>query len=314
MRDKTNRARGRASTVPVARRSLGQGDSHGCSQSVVVRLNKEPARLSCAIIYYLLASAICMSQQKLVFAPRGIVDLGPVKNAGSGARYLAINGVHHISKCKSHSNGAWVCFNEFFAARVSVKLGLPVPPFRVVPFRGDLASTETWFCSRRIEPGDNPDAVSFGRLRNRDSLGSIAAFDLWLCNTDRKKLNLFVERFPDGTEKLFIIDHGHILLTSGNLAQLRSPEFRDGKRIFSACPELTGAIRNVNELASGLATIHSLTDQEIGEYIEDSPSEWIPDGGVLKDLKEYLLERRDGLQSILEADLGLFPNLTRGVA
>lgn len=253
-----------------------------------------------------------MQQRKLVFAPIGTVDLGPVPGSGSGARYLSLNGVQHISKCKSHSNGIWVCFNEFFAARAASRLGLPVPPFQLVAFRGDLASTETWFCSKRVEPGSNPDAVSFSQLRNSDVLGGIVVFDLWLCNTDRKNANLCVEKFSDNTEKLFLVDHGHTLLTSGSVVALRSAEFGDGRRVLALCPDLVSSVKNVNEFGRGLQALQSITDQEIGQWIEDSPAEWIPDNAVLGGLKDFLLERRDNMKPILEGSLGLFPNLRRG--
>lgn len=251
-----------------------------------------------------------MSQQKLVFAPTGIVDLGPVP--GHSARYLAINGVQHISKCKSRSNGSWVCFNEFFAARAALRMGLPVPSFQLVAFRGDLASHETWFCSRRVEPGGNPDAAGFNRLRNPEAIGGTIVFDLWLCNTDRKNANLYVEWFSDNTERLFLIDHGHTLLTSGTVATLRSAEFSDGRRILPMCPDLAGCIKNINEFAQGLHALQSVTDEEICRWIEDSPAEWIPDDGALSDLRQFILERRDRMRLVLEASLGFFPNLKRG--
>ena len=54
-------------------------------------------------------------QARLIFSPPRVVDLGPVPNSGSGARYLAIHGKRHLAKCPSKSNGSWVCVNEFLA-------------------------------------------------------------------------------------------------------------------------------------------------------------------------------------------------------
>jgi hypothetical protein len=253
-----------------------------------------------------------MSQRPLVFAPLGILDLGRVPAGGSGARFFAINGVQHVCKSRTASNGVWVCYNEFFAARAGEGVGLPIPPFQVVSFRGGSPQPEMWFCSRRIQPGQNPDSLSYTRLSNPEILGILVVFDLWICNTDRSNTNLYVEKRPDGNEKLFLIDHGHSLLTNGDLNALRSDQFRNARRTIGGCPDLAGAITNANELAHGLRALNALPEREIRAWAEESPHEWIPDPGLIAGLIEFLLERREGMQNLLESSLHLFPNMTRG--
>src|SRR5260370_3268988 len=101
------------------------------------------------------------AQGSLVFAPEGVIDMGPVPQGGSGARFLSIRGVEHVAKCRQHSNGPWVCFNEYFAARAAATLELPVPAFAVIQFQGALAQPALWFCSRRAPPRRQPDAARF---------------------------------------------------------------------------------------------------------------------------------------------------------
>src|SRR5260370_30253730 len=103
------------------------------------------------------------AQGSLVFAPEGVIDMGPVPQGGSGARFLSIRGVEHVAKCRQHSNGPWVCFNEYFAARAAATLELPVPAFAVIQFQGALAQPALWFCSRRGPPPPHPAAAALGR-------------------------------------------------------------------------------------------------------------------------------------------------------
>jgi len=113
-------------------------------------------------------------------------------------------------------------------------------------------------------------------------------------------------------QKLFIVDHGHTLLMSGDLPTLRSATFADPQRILALCPDLAAAIKNVNELAGGLERLASLPEQQIGEWIDSSPLEWVPEPSLLQPLKDFLLERREKLKGILESHLDRFPNLQRG--
>src|SRR5260370_16441756 len=112
------------------------------------------------------------AQGSLVFAPEGVIDMGPVPQGGSGARFLSIRGVEHVAKCRQHSNGPWVCFNEYFAARAAATLELPVPAFAVIQFQGALAQPALWFCSRRGPPRRNPRPPGFGRPPHPRTLGA----------------------------------------------------------------------------------------------------------------------------------------------
>jgi hypothetical protein len=246
-------------------------------------------------------------QGRLVFAPPGIIDLGPVGAGGSGAHFLSINGQQHVGKCPSKSNGRWVCFNEFLAARLATQLGLPVPLFQVVQFQGSLSTSEQWFCSRRM-PGANPVPATYGRLVNGPELGAIAVFDIWLCNTDRSAANLWAQPIATGRDKLLIIDHGHTLLTSGDLPSLES--FDIGR--FLGSSELVGSITNINDVANGLKALTDLPEGVIVEAIEEAPTGWVPDEAMRNPLRDFLLMRRGKLGGMIERNLMRFPNIQRG--
>ena len=247
-------------------------------------------------------------QQRLVFAPLGTVDLGQVGQGGSGSHYLSINGRQHIGKCRSRANGAWVCFNEFFAARLATRLDLPIPPFQVVQFQGSLATSEQWFCSERITPGANPVPATYGRLVNAEKLAGIAVFDIWLCNTDRSPTNLFAQQVGTNQERLFIIDHGHTLLTSGTLPALAAQDVAN----FLRCNDLIDAITNVNSLGQAIEAAAAVPELEVIELIQNVPDAWIPDVGALDPLRDFILTRRDRLRSIIEANLQRFPKVHGG--
>ena len=252
-----------------------------------------------------------MQQTKLVFAPTGIIDMGQAKGGGgSGSRRLSIQGIVHVSKCKSHSNGDWVCFNEFFAARIGSRIGLPIPAFQLVRFQGNLSTAETWFCSKEINPLSNPSRGSYANLVNRDTFGTIIVFDTWLCNSDRKDAHLLIQPLTSGKETLFIIDHGHTLLTYGEIAKLKSG-FNNCDRVLSGCNALVNCIKDPNEIGRGLVSLRSLSEDEIAGWIDDSPAEWIPNQSVLPALKDFLFERRNNLEKILGASFQKFANLKR---
>ncbi len=224
---------------------------------------------------------------------------------------MAINGVRHICKCRSHANGVWVCFNEFLSARIATRLELPVPGFRLVEFRGSLPATETWFCSQEVHPGTNLDSTNYNSIRNQSAASGIVLFDLWLCNTDRKNEHLLVDKSSQA-EKLYMIDHGHTLLTNGDFPTLRSADFEKGSRFLSGSADLCKGVSNVNEFGSALEAINAIDEGELESWIASSPGAWIPDQGKLAELKQFLIERRAKLRSILELTAIIFPNLQKG--
>jgi hypothetical protein len=227
---------------------------------------------------------------------------------GSGSHFLSINGRQHIGKCPTKSNGPWVCFNEFLAARLATKLELPIPPFQLVQFQGPLGAPEQWFCSERLLPGANPVPASWGRLVNGEALGAIAIFDIWLCNCDRSPTNLWAQRVATDREKLFIIDHGHTLLTTGELDSLAGRDLGG----FLGCANLVNAITNVNDLARAMEALTALPESVIVETVTECPSGWVPDAGVLDRLTTFLLKRREAMGGMIEANLTRFPGIGRG--
>lgn len=198
-------------------------------------------------------------QSKLTYAPIGVIDMGRASGGGSGARRLVIDGVRHICKCPQYSNGLWVCFNEFLAARIATRLELPVPSFKVIQFQGSLPARQSWFCSEEIQPAGTLDGSNCTSLVNKEAACGILLLDLWLCNVDRKNEHLVTR--SSGTEsKLFMIDHGHILLTSGELPVLASAEFQKPARFLSGSADLCKCVSNVNELGVALEAIRKLDE------------------------------------------------------
>lgn len=252
------------------------------------------------------------TQGSLIFAPEGVIDLARAPQGSSGARFLSINGVPHVAKCRQHSNGPWVCFNEYFAARAAATLQLPVPQFSTIRFQGALPQPALWFCSKRVHPGRNPDAASFGRLVNGDTLGGIAVLDFWLCNNDRSPANLYVEELAGHRERLYIIDHGHTLLTSINPAQMAAGDGGIDNQILTGCPMLAQAIANVNELGAAIERLQAVSEGEIMGWVDTTPEEWVPHAAIIPQLKDFLLERRRRMRDIIAANLGRFPNIIGG--
>jgi hypothetical protein len=214
--------------------------------------------------------------------------------------------VEYIGKCLSRQNGGWVCFNEFLAARLAASLGLPVPEFQVIQFQGPLAAPEQWFCSRR-KPGGNPTPETFQRLVNGEQLPGIVAFDVWLCNTDRSRSNMWAENLVSGDERVWMIDHGHTLLTSGSLEAL--PRL-DAQRIMRY-GDLLEAVVNVNALGIALGTLAALPDEAVEESVHAAPAAWVPDPTLLSPIADFLLRRRIAVRRIIEANLHRFPGMQR---
>lgn len=247
-------------------------------------------------------------QTRLVFAPIGIVDLGPAGDGGSQARRFAVNGIRHVAKCLAHQNGPWVCFNEFFAARVATLLELPIPDFHLAEFQGNLPKKDTWFCSKEIHPGGIILRESHQSLANREQAAGILTFDVWLGNTDRKAAHLRTHQCLDG-ERMLMIDHGHILLTNGDLTALRSTDFDNPTRFLNACPELCSCVSDVNEIGSAIERIRNMKEHDIESMLFDSPGHWIPDSSKLGELLDFLLTRRTKLGQIMGKSMDKYPNL-----
>lgn len=181
-----------------------------------------------------------------------------------------------------------------------------------ISFQGALPQPALWFCSKRVQPGRNPDGASFGRLVNVDALGGIAVLDFWLCNNDRSHGNLFVEELPGYQERLYMIDHGHTLLTSINRAGMASGDGGIDPQILAGCPTLAQAITNPNVLGMAIERLQSLPEEVIMGWIDSTSEEWIPEATVIPQLKDFLLERRRRMQHIIAASIGRFPNLVGG--
>jgi hypothetical protein len=56
-------------------------------------------------------------QDRMIFAPMGVIDLGQVGCGGSGSHYIAVDGQEYVGKCSAKQNGGWVCFKRRAARR-----------------------------------------------------------------------------------------------------------------------------------------------------------------------------------------------------
>jgi hypothetical protein len=147
---------------------------------------------------------------------------------------------------------------------------------------------------------------------NRDQLGLVVAFDIWLLNVDRHTGNLFVT-VEDGRTLLNLIDHGHTLLLPREQKKA-SPAPDDWEEfVVSGAleePDVTNQTLGnylrpfvkAEEIRAGARTIANLGDDEIASVVDVVPDGFLC-GPPPAAMTRLLTHRKEKLSECLEGVL-----------
>jgi len=260
----------------------------------------------------------CMHQTEPLFPsppiPLKVVDdLGPVGKGASNARFVyAENGEEYLVKGPSLTpDHPTVGANEWTAARLAARLGLPIQDHAIVEMRGDV-----FFATRQMpSPTFYPaiDKMIFERCDNRDRAYDVVVFDAWLINSDRHEENLVARRTARNSDRcqLMLNDHSHLLVSPcGPRVGSQLMAHLDGAPgDYVRLPFIRDAITDPTRLQRALAAVEGLSEPDIRGIVATTPNELLsePDRAVYGD---FLTARRSRLGGLFRQSAGVFPNLS----
>ncbi|MFC4798727.1 HipA family kinase [Neobacillus sp. GCM10023253] len=185
--------------------------------------------------------------------------------------------------------------NEWVAYCLGRYLGLPIPFGRIVeipqefslqvPELAKMGHTQYQFASLYIPDCLDGHKVSkISSIENHQSLAGIIAFDYWLFNRDRTRMNVLFQEVASGGYKLWMIDQAEVF-GSFNWIQ-EDVENLPADILKSATHELMSAYIEDEKLFNGyLEIIQTIPILLIEEIVELIPEEW----GVTKDEKKAIV-------------------------
>lgn len=193
---------------------------------------------------------------------------------------------------------------ELMCARLAVAAGVPIPDFQLLCHEGDI-----WFGSKRYE--DIVSSFSYGLLaavRNPEAIYSIAAFDLWIHNSDRHYDNLIAARGNAGENyKLVAIDHSHCpLFPHESVADLDNGGTKDPPQCIHAC--YREALTDRRLLRQAVDRIQLISDETISSALLGYPStQW--EVAEIESIERFLSDRRVRLRELMNRASVIIPAL-----
>lgn len=239
--------------------------------------------------------------------------MGQVDEGVSGAHYVrAVNGNEYIMKGASFSPALpYVAANEWIAAELGVRLGLPILDHQILEMGGMLFFGSRWMPQGTFYPYASERQVR--SCENCDVLYDILVFDTWICNMDRHARNLIIRQAPgrDGKKTVHPNDHSHCLIhpteTPGHLAG----KLTLGAGNFVRWNPLRQMIVMPSILQKSIAAVESVSDEEICSVVRCTPVDFLKEA-ERGDVIDYLVGRRARLRAAFITDRASFPRLRKG--
>jgi hypothetical protein len=248
---------------------------------------------------------------------RVVDDYGPIGQGASQAHtVLAENGQEYIIKGATFvPQHPHVAANEYVAARLGHAIGLPVLDFTVVELAGDL-----FFASAAMPQGTFHTSTTedlFQKCENRDRVYDLVVFDAWLRNTDRHHENLLVREIrprgsPNVRFNLLCNDHSHCLVCPNEQATILAAHLDASPTVHASISYVFNAITDTAQLAAAIDRVNQVPESLVNGVFAEMPAAFIPaaqDGDLMR---EYLLQRRRRLATVLQTHRAVFPNLDEG--
>jgi HipA-like kinase len=242
------------------------------------------------------------------------------------------DGAYYVVKFSNNPQHPRILANEMFAARLALRLGLPVRPPAFIEVPQELVAgnpemefeigTRRFRCAAGLQFGSSfpgmpgstlvVDFLPDRLLRRVKNLGAIflgaLAFDKWTCNCDGRQMIFTRPAEEEGSAyQPWLIDHGFC--------------FNDGEWNFPDSPIRSlyprrlvyESVRGLQAFEPVLSQIENLDAREIEDCIQSIPAEWCGENpGEIQRLAEQLYRRRRRVRQALvdakNSDLRPFPN------
>jgi hypothetical protein len=237
-------------------------------------------------------------------------DYGEVGDGATNARYvLAENNTEYLIKGPSLVDIPTVAANEWIAAELADKLGLPSLDHRFVQLGDDLFFASTYMHKPSFAPAITKDLLR--RCRNADRVYAVVVFDAWLCNLDRHAGNLIVRRVKKGEDerRMLLNDHSHLLVSPHipTLDLLRS-RLDSLPGAYVRLPFIRDWIQRPELVRDALKAVESLSNDQITAVVRSTPEPLLAEE-LREGYAEFLVERRSRLRRVFQRDAAAFPNL-----
>ena len=249
-----------------------------------------------------------MSQPSF-FEQHGYVDLGRVGVSACNPHRIVCLGDGHqgyyIAK-QYDTQSPWILVSEWLCADIASLLGLPIPARRIIPFNGRWLGFEYRSDAKSFELGMEQNII------NLEVVAGMIAFDVWVCNRDRHRGNVLLQRPSDGMQRytLSLIDHSHALI--GDLPDITALQRFIARNNDPSCfimlmpQQLRDTVRHLGEYTPWLMKIEAFDMEQLRASAERIPTEWIPDQKQLADLIEFLAQRASTVSSLIMDNPQLF--------
>jgi hypothetical protein len=200
--------------------------------------------------------------------------------------------------------------NEEIVSKLAAHLGIPAIEAWAGEVEGEVGALTVFLEGRKLselEQAGYKVATIIDSALNRDQLGLMGAFDVWILNTDRGPGNLFVT-MEEARPRVRLLDHGHALLLPREQKNCApAPEnwddFVESGQLETA--EVTARVGaylkqfvSPEELVAGARTIAQVGDDAIAEAVQGPAEEFFrcPRSAMNK----LLIARRDALVGCIE--------------
>lgn len=261
---------------------------------------------------------------------RALEYLGPV---GLGAtspqlfRAQTISGETKICVVKLSANrlGSKILVNELLAARFGQWLKLCFPAGGLIDIPEEVLNKSRRLVNAGVEPGwhfgceylNGAGYVSrynLHRAVNKEQMAGVMLFDHLFHNPDRteNRKNLLIRKERDGY-KLYAIDNSHL--------------FRRGKWTIQMLRDMTDGITLNHRRSYGVLlkyylrpknfytyaqVVKNIPQEDIVQFIESIPDEWLPDREERQVLLEVITARCEKVGWVTGKLVDLIPNINRG--
>ncbi len=234
-------------------------------------------------------------------------------------RELSGSDAYYVVKFRENPQHRRLLANEWLAASLARKLGLPVPEMAVINVSAGLIERSSELVIQRAHgrtrlvpglqfgsryPGD-PERFTvydtlpeqlLGQVGNvKDFLGMLV-FDKWTCNTDKRQV-IFCRSSVASPFRALMIDHG--LCFNGAEWNFPDAPLR-GLYAWAGVYEFVTGIESFEPWLDKLET--GLTERDMEEALTQMPSEWYDsDGEPLRQLLNRLWDRRSCVRDLIVA-------------
>lgn len=207
-------------------------------------------------------------------------------------------GLFGIAK-PSNSRHPFAVVNELICERIGRFIGLPIPPGCIVT-KGQIP----YFVSLNfnLSGEDLPPIIPSKVIAEQSYLSwGVIVFDAWMVNCDRHNNNISYDTY---TQQLHVFDHSHALLCGSN--PFETMEVREQKIFNIHC--LAKHVLNQNGLSDWINRVQMVPDYVIKDTVNDAGT-YCTSASTISQCVDYLLKRRDNIESIIETHKSTFPNL-----